>query len=536
MNIKKIFKNYYFLLTPVLLFFSYPSYDIIILKAFPLFTWFALIPVYIYIREKSLKQVYVISFITGLISFIFTNGWMGAFGASVPGGFLVILLFLMPALAFFFAAKIFIAEYISRRHEKFRIIIYITVWLFIDYIKSIGLLAFPWNYLGYTQYPVTPLLQIVSYTGVHGITFLIITCNLLISDLMFKYIKSQLVKVKTFSQIVLNYKVHFAFVLLMIFIFIHGFYIMNSYPKPKKQDLKVSLVQSCISPWDNWIKNRSRFLDDLEKLTNKALKDNPDFIIWSESATLEPISFDYRRNRIDKFQKRVLNLAKENNKPLLTGEIGVIVDYKQKRVFPQNSAVLIDENGQVNKSYAKMHLCPFGEWIPYDKWLPGVKNLVLEMGGSTFVPGNKPEIFEVNNHKFGVLICYEGLFYRLNRQYKNLGAKFFVNITNDGWSDYYKGHMQHFAAAKFRAIENGIWFVRAGNTGYTTLINPYGVIEKSIPILEKGYLTGSLDFSLNHDTFYSKFGDIFLYSIIAILIIMLTYFEFMSYYNKRKTK
>ena len=171
---------------------------------------------------------------------------------------------------------------------------------------------------------------------------------------------------------------------------------------------------------------------------------------------------------------------------------------------PQNNAVLIDRYGQVVKTYSKIHLVPFGEWFPYEKWLAFVKRITESFGGSSFVPGDRPVLFEVMGRKFGVLVCYEGIFHRLCRDYRNLGAEFYVNITNDGWTHTFRGHMQHFSASIFRAVENGIWYLRAGNTGYTAFIDPYGRIRKSIPIVNKGYLAGDIDFSLNHRTVYSR--------------------------------
>jgi len=216
----------------------------------------------------------------------------------------------------------------------------------------------------------------------------------------------------------------------------------------------------------------------------------------------------------------VLALARQNERPLLTGEIGVVEDYSDiiLRRYPQNNAVLINAGGEVVGSYAKIHLVPFGEWFPYEKWLGFVKRITESMGGSSFVPGDKPKVFEVGGRKFGVLICYEGISQRLCRTYRAMGAEYFVNITNDGWTDTFRGHMQHFSASKFRAVENGIWYLRAGNTGYTAFIDPYGRIRKSIPILKKGFLVDEIDFSLNHRTLYALIGDLFLYLAMAFVI------------------
>ena len=155
-----------------------------------------------------------------------------------------------------------------------------------------------------------------------------------------------------------------------------------------------------------------------------------------------------------------------------------------------------------------------------------MKRIAERLGGSSFVPAHKPVIFDVAGRKFGVLICYEGIFHRFCRTYRSLGAEFFVNITNDGWTDTYRGHMQHFSASIFRAVENGIWYVRAGNTGYTALIDPYGRIRASIPILMKGYLAGDIDFSLNHRTVYSVIGDLFLYIAMGFITVLALIFSF----------
>ena len=284
--------------------------------------------------------------------------------------------------------------------------------------------------------------------------------------------------------------------------------------------LRVATVQSCIDPWADWSGNKYRYLEELKRLTLASLEKGPEFIIWSESATLELISFNFERGALNPFEWEVLRLASDNGKPLLTGEIGVRRDPYGRRMYPQNNAVLINEHGEVVNSYAKMHLVPFGEWFPYEKWLPWVKRIIDSFGASSFVPGDAPLLFHVKGKAFGALVCYEGIFFRLCRRYRALGADFFVNITNLGWTDTYKGHMQGFASAAFRAVENGIWFVSAGNTGYSALVDPYGRVTASIPILRPGYLAGDIDFSLNHPTVYSSVGDVVLYASVLFAVLL----------------
>ncbi len=526
-KIIEIFKKYYYILTALLMFLSFPTYDVWILKGYTFFAWFSLIPLFVYIREKSYKDIFISTFIVFLIGNYLVYNWIGHFGAGagVKGGYILVISVLILSLTVFLATKIIIAEYLSRRLELLRFIIYPSVWIFIDWIQSIGFLAFPWTYWGYSEYPFTAFIQISSIVGIMGITFILILTNYIFSDLIYLKLKNRL-SLKGF----LNtgaFKRLAILLFSLILITIYGAFNLMSNKKPEKRDLRIASIQSCISPWENWKHNRYRYLSELEHYTNLSLDENPDLIIWSESATLENISYNYENGNLNPFERKVLDIARFSKKSLLTGEIGVIRDSIRRRYYPQNNAVLINEEGRVVKTYPKINLVIFGEWFPYDKWFPLLKDLLDKMGGSNFVPGDTPVEFEFRDKKFGVLICYEGIFYKLCRQYKNLGVDFLVNITNDGWTNSYAGHIQHFATSKFRAIENGIWYVRSGNTGLTALIDPYGRIIKSIPILTKGYLTADIDFDLNHETFYSRYGDLFLYITMIFLFIVIAVVVFL---------
>ena len=514
------FRSNYYLATAVLLFLSFPISSLWFFRSFPFFAWVCLVPLLLYLRDKSPRQVYFISLFTGILGFLPAFEWIGNFGATVRGGYFVILFFLIPTMAIFFALRIWAAELLSRRFECLRFLIYPAVWIIIDWIQSIGFLAFPWFYLGYTQFPLTPLIQFTSITGVHGLTFIIVLFNYLMTDLLYHEVKSGaglpgLIRSRQMLR----------FCMLVVFIAAAsawGHHLIKQHPLTGKSDMRVAMVQSCISPWESWYSNRFRYLDNLKKHTNEALKENPDFIIWSESATLETISYSYARGSLNSFEKDLLGYIRGIDRPLLTGEVGVIEDSSRifPRRFPQNNAVLISRSGDVLKTYAKIHLVPFGEWFPYENLFPLVKDLTVRFGASDFIPGHGPVLFELYGRRFGVLVCYEGIFYRLSREYRNLGAEFLINITNDGWTDSYKGHMQHFAASVFRAVENGTWYLRAGNTGYTAVIDPFGRITGSMPILRKGYVTGDMDFSMNRSTFYSRYGDVFLYVMLIFTLIL----------------
>ena len=515
--------KHWYLVTALLMFLAFPSYDMAVLKySFPL-AWICFVPVMIYVRGRNLKDIMFAVFLTGLLGNYLTYGWIGNFGAKEPGGYFVIVFFLVPSLSAFLTIKFILAEFLSSKFRALRILIYPSVWIIVDYIQSIGFLAFPWPYIGYSQYMFTPFIQMASVTGILGINFIMIMFNMCVSDFI-----ASAAGLGNFRRAIIRIE---GVALISVIIFVMAataagtYRLLHNVQSAAGQGLKVSTVQTGISPWDNWDRKKFFYLDELIHYTDGSLPDNPDFIIWSESATLEFISFRAQVNDHDPFDVRLGEYLRAINRPLLTGEIGLVPVKEERRIryYPQNNAVLIDGDGRVVQSYPKINLVPFGEWFPYEKWLPFVKRIATHFGGSDFVPGKNPELFTVKGYNFGAHVCYEGIFYRLCREYAQMGADFLVNITNDGWTDSYGGHYQHFSASIFRAIENGLWVVRAGNDGVSAVIDPQGRITATMPYLTKGHMTGTVYPERNIKTFYSCAGDIILYITLLFISVIAGY-------------
>ena len=532
----KIFcKKHYYLLSGLLMFLSFPSFDIFIFKGFGFFAWIFMIPLFIYVRGKTLKEVYAASFLTGLLGNFLTYQWIGHFTGGQTGGYTLIVCFLMPCLSVFFSLKIFAAELISRRLPALRFLVYPVMWCFIEWIQSIGYLAFPWTNVAYSQFASTAFIQSASVIGAVGISFLIILVSYSVSDVFFHCL-SEKKDIKSLLKSAIFVRTYFI-LLLLVAINIIGLVTLSSAPVPEKNDLRIGIAQSCIDPWDDWEANRMRYLAELKSYTDELLDRSPDLIIWSESASLERISFDFVRKKLNEYEEDLLGYIKKIGKPLFTGEIGVHAKpvrvkagSKSFIVFRvQNNGVLINGDGEIADTYSKINLVPFGEWFPYDNVpLVGsfIGKLALSYGGSSFIPGDGPKLMTINGYSFAPLICYEGMFYRLCRKYKEMGLDFFVNITNDAWSKTYNGHMQHFSGEIFRALENGVWLVRVGNSGFSALVDPYGRITASMPILRKGSFTGDMDFSLNRATLYSRCGGYIQGVLVGLAFIFFIAFAF----------
>ncbi len=476
--------------------------------------WISLVPLMRYCRGIALKKVYIVSFLTGSVSFFLTFGWMGSFAGDIPYGNTILVLALTPVVAVIFATKIFLAELLARLMGKGRFFFYPAVWVLIDYFQTHGYMAFPWIFWGNTQYSFLPLIQLSSITGVFGITFLVILFNSSLSQLRIEL---------PFSFGLLKAKENIPFVfscLALLIIICAGSFRLMMHPESKNGNYTVAQIQTCISPWEDWFEHRYSYMRDLVSLTLEASKKAAlDLVVWNESTSLETLSYSYRHRSMNSFEYTLFGLAKHIKVPLLTGEIG---QYETSdSLIYTNGAIVVNADGTLQNSYSKIHLAPIGETFPYGKIFPKLHRWLESMGASSFTPGSRPVVFSTPKGSFGTLICYESLFPALNRSYKRLGVDYLVNITNDGWSYSYSGHMQHFAGSPFRAVENGLYYVRCGNTGLTAVIDPYGRVVSRIPLFKKAYLIESIDFSQNRNTIYSRIGDLFVWLIGLLLALCL---------------
>jgi apolipoprotein N-acyltransferase len=169
-----------------------------------------------------------------------------------------------------------------------------------------------------------------------------------------------------------------------------------------------------------------------------------------------------------------------------------------------NSAVLLDPSGRRIFAYDKIHLVPFGEYVPLRRWLSFAKALTAEIGD--FQPGSTHNVGKLPGGKFGVFICYEGVFGAEVRRFAVKGAELFINTSNDGWFGQTGAPAQHFMMARVRAVEDRRWLLRATNTGYTAAVDPYGRVVAEFSADTLGLLDAPYDFRSNL-TFYTRYGD-----------------------------
>jgi apolipoprotein N-acyltransferase len=239
-------------------------------------------------------------------------------------------------------------------------------------------------------------------------------------------------------------------------------------------------------------------------------EEKPDLIIWPETAT--PFFFQDAK----KYQPLILDIPKKIHTFLLFGTPSYTIH--QGKVNHHNSAYLVSPSGELIGKYDKIHLVPFGEYVPMQDLLFFIGSLGEGIGD--FKPGKEIFNFALPQGKFGVLICFEIIFPDLCRKFVKRGANFLVTITNDAWFGRTSAPYQHFSMAAFRAVENRVFVARAANTGITGFIDPTGKILKEGRIFTEEAMSGTVRLS-SQKTFYTLYGDVFAWICSACSILLL---------------
>ena len=250
-----------------------------------------------------------------------------------------------------------------------------------------------------------------------------------------------------------------------------------------------------------------------------------DIIVWPES----PAPF---KERDPAFRTALGTLARQMGAPIIVGDIGI--DQAQggsmvHRPTIYNSASFIRPDGSFARRYDKMHLVPFGEYVPYKQLFFFAGSLLAEVG--TFEPGVRRDVFPSGGHTYGTFICYESIFGDEIREFAKLGAEVLVNISNDGWYGDTSAPWQHLNMVRMRAIESHRWIVRATNTGITSVINPDGRVIASAPRHIRTAIR--VTFGYEHDvTMYVRFGDWLPWSCAVLTIVAMGFAEWSRRTNR----
>jgi apolipoprotein N-acyltransferase len=382
------------------------------------------------------------------------------------------------------------------------------VWVAVELART-RITGFPWDLLGITQVDNIPLAHIATVTGVYGLSFEIMVVNTaLAAAFVLRSERGQRSKRKP-----LLLAAGAAVIVLQAGRLIS--------PPVLPTDRTARLVQQNIPVLQggDWTKEYFEgTLRDLSRISLSAPSLNasgeaqpspgsapsahPDLIVWPES----PAPF-YTTDPM--FREAVSNIAREAQTWMLVGGLGIRNAGEAPGQATQlyNSGSLVSPAGEWAGRYDKMHLVPFGEYVPFKRVFGFAGGLTKEVGD--FSSGTSRAPLQASS-KLGVFICYESIFPDEIRQLAANGAEVLVNISNDGWYGDSGAYAQHLKQARMRAVENDRWLLRDTNTGVTASIDPYGRVVSTIPRKVRAALEAPYAIT-NVTTFYTRYGDWFAY-------------------------
>ena len=455
--------------------------------------------IYLITISTSLKQTFISGWFLGFGWFSFGLYWIGS-------AFLVtdtyhkmlmpLAIVILPILlAFFWGFACFFARLFSKKNHS-SIFLTVAFLSLFEFLRAKLFTGFPWLMPSMVLSSNEYLIQIFSFVG----SFTANLCIFSISVLPFIFTSS--IKSKYFISSLL-------FIPIMTLLFLGFFRFYNRDIKNVDNQL-ITLVQPNIEQKQKWnIETRSSNLKKLMKLSRQnafKFKDFNRIIIWPETSFEGSIPSEM--NLLSNISKQILT----NPKAILV--VGLLREEANK-LF--NSLVFLNSNGDIIYQYDKIHLVPFGEYIPFRSNFRKMANfLSLKDFSSGNVKGN------IRLKGFGEilnLICYEILFTEDIIARLSENTNLLINVTNDAWFGKTFGPYQHLTLAKIKAVELGIPLARVANTGISALISPYGEEVTKIPLYEMGVKTTKLTLPLEN-TMYKKYGEvIFIISILFLIII-----------------
>lgn len=445
----------------------------------------ALVPLLVAIDRARPRTAFWLGTLAGMVFYPLNLSWTTHALAVYGGLSWALSLLLLVLLSFYLALSlgVFAVGWVWLRPASAvaRALFAASLWVSLEFARTYLLTGFPWAFLAYTQSETLPLIQIASVAGLYGVSFLLVLVNAAMAFALRHPGKAAVAPGLVASLALVGSLAYGAQTL--------------SRPEPSA-GLSVAVLQGNIEQRAKWDPAfREATLAIYERLTREAGRHGADLIVWPETA----VPFALRLE--PEARTRVARLASETKRFLLVGSL----DVDGGCVY--NSVFLISPEGAFLQRYDKMHLVPFGEYVPLRPLLGFANKLARGTIGDVSA-GTEPTIFRLPQGGFGVTISYEVYFPAEVRRFFCSGTGFLVNITNDAWYGRSAAPRQHLAMAVFRAVENGAFLVRSANTGISAIIDPRGRILARSPIFTEAVLVGEIAGRAD-GTVYTRVGDLF---------------------------
>ena len=416
------------------------------------------------------------------------------------------------------------SPWLSSIHNLYLALVLAAFWTGLEWVRGWMFSGWGWNGLGVALHGILPMIQIAEYTGVAGLSFVVAFANVIAIATVRRFVLEAKVQIR---------RPHYDFTLtlaLLVGLCAYGIRLLRE--KPESVPLRVAAVQSNVPREEKFSPQfQQKIFDQFSRLTDLAMaqKPPPQLIVWPESSMPEPVLIDEANYRF------VMGVSTKIGTDLLLGTI----DADEKGAY--NAALLVSEGGQKIQVYRKLHLVPFGEYVPGRHTVPFIAQVVGNQVPDDFARGKEPVVFRLTTAGVEVapLICFEDTLGELTAQFVLHGANLLVNVTNDGWFLRSAGSQQHLENAIFRCVETRRLLVRAANTGVTCFVNRFGrvtqvLLDSNGSQFTEGVLTGTVEVPTDGRlTFYVRHGELFA-KICGVLALLFLFVRLPEVVRRRK--
>jgi apolipoprotein N-acyltransferase len=465
--------------------------------------WFALVPLFFAVEQASPLESFRRGYLAGLAFFGSTVWWTVHVTVAGMVGLIGFLALYFGAAAWWFT----MLRKLLRCDEKedaalpnlLLMFLAATGWVTLEWIRGqVPLGGFGWNNLGVSQWQMLPLIQFSSYTGVYGVSAMLFLVNAAIYLTVRRFWR-QIGKAAPVRRLSWEFYIAMTVVCLSLVTGIRK--IRELQAAEPSRTLRLALVQANI-PQDLKFDpgEKERILTRYSSLTDLATMKPVDLVIWPETATPESLRYDVESYSM------ATNFAARARYGLLTGTFDLL--HINGRLEAFNASMLVRPGGRIADTYHKIHLVPFGEYVPLRKIFPFMKWLTPIQ--DSFERGQEFTVFEAQSNRFATVICFEDTIPELYRHFVDRGVDFMVNLTNDAWFKNSPAAEMHLANAVFRTVETRRPLVRCTNNGVTCIVDEAGFIHSQMESFVNGFETPELVLRANRPTtFYTTHGNVF---------------------------
>ncbi len=462
--------------------------------------WVALVPlIWFSARCASKKQAFAGGFVSGVVAWFGLLIWiprvLAHYGGTTESLSWFLYFLMVCVLSLYPAAVCLLTRVCIDKGSEKSLLVFPFAWVSLEFLRNyFPFGGFPWLLAGYSQTNYSLLIQVADVTGVYGVSFLLLWMNAALAWLLLRRLKSGAFWPIAAGLVMVGGDLAYGRAMLRAW---------ERTPAP----YSVAMLQENLSFDEPEAELARKFQQGYVQMAMDLPPARADLLILPESPS--PLSYQYDASYRDTLRV----LARRFPLGLVFNNISYSQKGGESRYF--NSAYFLNAEGQEVGRYDKIRLVPFGEYVPLRKLFFFVDAITKDV--SDFSPGRDYLTVEMDHHRVNAIICFEAAFPDLERRFVRAGSDLVINLTNDAWYGDSSAPYQHLAMARWRAVENRRYLLRAANSGISAIVDPRGVIRVSTPLLKQAVCLGKFGF-VSGSSFYTRYGDLF-----AILCAIITF-------------